>query len=371
MKRNIALAVVLPAAVIVALYASLNRQADWEGSPAFAAPAVPGRLVAAGGIVEPASEARQLEATVVGRIVVMNFEEGDRVRAGETIAEIENADLKAQLAGAEATLEARTGELTRLKVGAREQVKAEARAAVREAEALAKVAKSNYERRSALGERQAVSKEAIDQARADRDASDARLALLSERLALLVAPPRVEDVAIAQANVSAAEARLAEIKAQIEKTIIRSPVDGIVLKLHRRQGETVSNLPPTPIATVGDVARLRVRADIDEADVAQISLGQTVWVTADAFENQRFRGTVARIGSQLGRKNFRSGDPAERIDTKVLEALIDLDPGTKLPVGLPVDVRVEGAGSGSTSTKAADLPSLRSGQPGFNVTANR
>jgi HlyD family secretion protein len=326
--------------------------------PAFATAGPDTRFVAAGGLVEPASEARQLAATVVGRIVLMPVEEGDRVAAGQIIAEIENADLKAQLAGARATYVARENELARLKAGAREQEIAEARAVVREAEALAAVARSNFERQSALGARGIASREEQDQALADRDSSEARRALVAERLALLLAPPRTEDLAIAQANVDAALARLAEINAAIDKTIIRSPLDGTVLKLHRRLGETVSNLPPTLVATVGDTSRLRVRADVDEADVANIAVGQTVWVTADAYTGKRFRGVVSQISGQLGRKNFRTGDPDERVDTNILEVLIDLAPDTQLPIGLPVDVRVDETKDYPTLSEAGGRPAV-------------
>jgi HlyD family secretion protein len=245
------------------------------------------------------------------------------------------------LAGANASLIARENELTRLKTGAREQEIAEARAAVSEADAAATMARSNFERQTALGAKQLVSKEAVEQALASRDSTEAHRTLLAAKLSLLIAPPRSEDVAIAQANVDAAKASIAEITAQIDKTIIRSPVDGILLKLYRRVGETVTNLPPTPIATVGDTSRLRVRADVDQADVAHIKLGQAVWITADAYGDQRFRGTVAHISSQLGGKNFRSDNPDERVDTKILEVLIDLEPGTNLPIGLPVDIKVD------------------------------
>lgn len=291
--------------------------------------------------MEPASEARQLAASVLGRIVKVNFTEGDSVAAGDMIAEIENDDLKAQSAEAEAAVMARASELARLKAGAREQEIGAAKAELREAEAVAENARSMFERRVALGAKQIVSKEVIDQARADRDTAEARRDLLAQKLSLLVAPPRSEDVAIAEANLSGARARLAEIGAEIEKTIVRAPVDGVILKLYRRAGETVSNLPPTPIAVVGDTSRLRVRADIDEADVAEIAVGQTVWVTADAYPDKRFRGTVEQIGVQLGRKNFRNDNPEERVDTKILEAMIALEPGVQLPIGLPVDIKAD------------------------------
>ena len=341
MKRT----VTVLAALVVALFAALLLPADRTGhrqsGAAAASLALHDRLVAAGGLVEPASEARVLAAAVVGRIMKMNFEEGDHVAAGDVIAEVENDDLKAQLAAAEAVVVARDSELIRLKAGARAQEIAAAGAELREADAVATMARSTLERRIALAEKQIASKEAVEQAGADRDTAEARRDLAAHRLSLLVSPPRLEDVAIAQSNLEAARARFSEIKAQIEKTVVRSPIDGVVLKLYRRLGETVSNLPPTPIATVGDLSRLRVRADIDEADVAQIALGQTVWITVDAFRDKRFRGTVAQIGYQLGRKNFRNDHPEERVDTKILEVMIDLETGVQLPIGLPVDIKTD------------------------------
>jgi HlyD family secretion protein len=345
------------ATIALSLALALSAAPRWAGSPssAVAAENGPARsgLVAAGGLVEPASEARQLSATVIGRIVKFNADEGDRVAAGQVIAEIENAELKAQLAAAQAELAARESELERLNTGAREQELNQAKAEVKEAEAAAQLARVSFDRRRELVSKQVASAETIDQARMNRDVTEARRALMSERLSLLAAPPRAEDVAIAEARVGVARARIAEITAQIEKTIIRSPIDGIVLKVFRRMGETVTNLPPSPIATVGEIDHLRVRADVDETDVGRIAPGQTAWVTADAFKNKKFRGTVARIGMQLGRKNFRRENPEERLDTKVLEVLIDLDEA-RLPIGLPVDVIFEAPRPARTASNPSD-----------------
>jgi HlyD family secretion protein len=335
-----AAAVALTTTVIVALLLPADRMAASVSGSTIAGIGIRDRAIAASGLVEPASEARQLSATVVGRLIKVNFDEGNHVAAGVIIAEIENDDLKAQLAEAEATAIARENEFARLMAGARPQERSAARAELREAEAQAAMARSNFDRRVALGEKQIVSKEQVDQARADRDTAEARRDLLSERLALLIAAPRSEDVSIAQANLNAAKARVGEITAQIEKTLVRSPIDGVILKLFHRAGETVTNLPPTPIVAVGDTSRLRVRADIDETDVAQIAIGQAVWITADAFRDKRFQGTVAQVGTQLGRKNFRNDNPEERVDNKILEVLIDLEPSAELPIGLPVDIKI-------------------------------
>ena len=308
------------------------------------------RVIAAGGLVEPVSEARELAATVVGRLVKMNVEEGDNVAAGDVIAQVENDDLKAQLHAAEADALARENELARLKAGARPQEISAARAELREAEAVAVMARSAAERQAALAAKQATSKEAVERADADRDTAEARRELVAQKLSLLIAPPRDEDVGIAQSNVNAARGRIAEINAQIEKTVMRSPIDGVILKLYRRAGETVTNLPPTPVAVVGDISRLRVRADVDESNVAQIGLHQSVWITADAFPGKRFRGTVAQVGFQLGRKNYRNNNPEERLDTKILEVLIDLEPNARLPIGLPVDIKTDASRGTQTQT---------------------
>ena len=61
------------------------------------------------------------------------------------------------------------------------------------------------------------------------------------------------------------------------------------------------------------------------------------WVTADAYGERRFAGRVIRVGEMLGRKNVHTDDPAEKVDTKVLETLVELDEGTRLPIGLRVD----------------------------------
>jgi len=114
-----------------------------------------------------------------------------------------------------------------------------------------------------------------------------------------------------------------------------SPIDGVVLRRHHRSGEDVSS--PDPIVTLGDTTALRVRVDVDEDDVARIRVGERGYVTAHAFGGQRFGGRVVRIGGELGPKNVRTDEPAERVDEKILETLIQLDDGHELPVGLRVD----------------------------------
>jgi HlyD family secretion protein len=81
--------------------------------------------------------------------------------------------------------------------------------------------------------------------------------------------------------------------------------------------------------------------DVDETEVAKIKVGQAAYVTADAYGSQKFAGRVVRVGKELGRKNVRTDEPTEKVDTKILETLVELDPGANLPVGLRVDTYIK------------------------------
>src|SRR5262249_31531309 len=139
----------------------------------------------------------------------------------------------------------------------------------------------------------------------------------------------------AEGALARARAGLREAQAMLHKTILRAPISGVVLRKHLRAGEAVA--PGIPVVTVADTSRLRVRAEVDEIDVGRVRQGQRGYVTAAAYRGRKFEGSVVRVGQMLGRKNFRTGDPNERVDTKVLEVLIELHGRPPLPVGLRVD----------------------------------
>src|SRR5256714_11584094 len=121
-----------------------------------------------------------------------------------------------------------------------------------------------------------------------------------------MAPPRAEDVAIARATLTLAEATLNEQRVMLRKTQLYSPVNGVVLRRYLKTGETISIQPLIPVLQIGDTSRLRVRAEIDETEVGNLKMGQRGWVTAAAYPNERLRGKIVRIGDRMGRTALRS-----------------------------------------------------------------
>ena len=226
-------------------------------------------IVAAPGVVEPASEEREIGSQVIGIIREMRVKENEKLQQGQIIAVVENSEQVARVASARAELSLRQAELQRLLNGARPEERREARAAYAEAQANLAFAREEYNRRLALTTNGTSSKAALDLAESNLKVAEARSAVMAERLELLEAGSRAEDIAAARAQIRIAEANLAVAGSLLEKTYIRSPIAGTVLRLDRLAGEAITNVPPTRIAIVGDIRQLRVRAEVDETDIGR------------------------------------------------------------------------------------------------------
>jgi ABC exporter DevB family membrane fusion protein len=313
------------------------------GDRSVEAPAGAQADIAAAGLVEPAGEERVLIPEIGGRLKLVAFAEGDTVVAGQLMAEIENADYRATVDAAAAEVAQREAELSRLRAGARREERDEAHATLAEATATAVMVASELKRRRALHDRSQIGREALEQSQSNHEAAQARLAAAAARHRLIESGPRDEDVAIAEAALSAAKAQHARALALLEKTLIRSPIDGVVLKRDLREGETVVALSPIPLARIGDLSTRYVRAEIDELDIDRIKPGQRAEIRSDSYRGQVFGGEVTRVSQRMGRRNAVSDSPTEKVDSRILEALIRLDPNSTLPIGLRVDVRIDSA----------------------------
>ncbi|WP_295389265.1 efflux RND transporter periplasmic adaptor subunit [uncultured Thiodictyon sp.] len=316
--------------------AVLTQAADTSDLPSPA----PRSQIAALGRVEPISEEIRIAAAMTGRLADVMLDEGDPVHQGQVVATLENADHLARVQAAEASVGIARAALDRVINGARPSERDEAAAAVSEAQAVLARAERELARQQGLAEKRLGSGQDLDNARSALDVAHAQLARLRAHLAVVDSPARADEQAKAQAELALAQAQLAVARAIYEKSFIRSPIDGVVLRRFRRAGEQVTEMGDTPIMAVGDIAHLRVRAEVDEADIALLRLGQDASIQADAYGERRIPGKVGRIGNLMGRKQITSDDPAERKDSRVLEVLIDLAPGVSIPIGLRVNVYI-------------------------------
>jgi HlyD family secretion protein len=339
MKKHVITLAVLAGigAATVAAVVRAQRSAPVAAAPGVSTDTTPANVICAAGKVEPVSEEIEIGSEISGSLRQVPVEEGQHLLRGQTIAVVDNGDFAARVAEARATVAVRQAALDRVVNGAREQERREAEAAVTEARAVVENTRAERTRKQSLFSTGDVSRSDWENADREYHVAEARLAESLAHFQFLDAPARADERDRAAADLDLARAQLAEAEALLAKTIVRAPFDGTVLKRLRKAGESVSDKGDTPIIRFGDNSRLRVRVDVDETDVARVALGQRAYFTARAFGQQRFWGTVSRLGQSLGKKNIDTGDPAEKTDTKVLETLVDLDGHPALPSGLRVD----------------------------------
>jgi HlyD family secretion protein len=349
MKRSALLIVAagMVLGVSTGIFISRRGKATETRVPESAELAVPtlGDWIAGPGLVEPVSESVKVGAELTGKLQSVMVDEGDEVKKGQVLAVLANDDYHAAVLVAQATVADKQASLQKVINGARQQERAEALAAVNEAEANLKNSQADMWRRERLYQKGVVSREETENYENQYNVAKARYDAALEHYKLIDATARSEDVAMGRAQVRLAQAELEEDAARYEKTFIRSPLNGVVLRRHHRAGETVVNSAsnPDPVFTLGDCKILRVRMDVDEADVSSLRLGERAYVTARAFGGRKFWGKVVQIGEELGKKNVQTDEPAEHVDKKILETLVQLDDAPGLPVGLRVDGYIETA----------------------------
>jgi HlyD family secretion protein len=318
-------------------------------------------LVAGPGHVEPYSEDIKIGSELSGRLKSVFVEEGDIIHRSQILAELENADYRAQVQSAKASVAAKQAALRKVVNGARRQERDQAWSSVNEAKAVMANSESEMHRRQQLYSAGVVSREEMERYAREADVAKAQYQSRVEQHSLVDDHAREEDRSLAEADLQLAQAQLEEAQARYDKTFIRASIDGAVLRKHHRSGESVSNSStvPDPILTIGDRKTLRVRVDVDETDVGKVRVGQKAYVTADAFPRQKFWGRVVRVGQQLGPKNVRTDEPAEKIDTKILETLVELDSGAQLPDGLRVDAFIVPDGGDVASARVNQFQDSR------------
>ncbi|MFA6318178.1 MAG: efflux RND transporter periplasmic adaptor subunit [Elusimicrobiota bacterium] len=138
-----------------------------------------------------------------------------------------------------------------------------------------------------------------------------------------------------------ASARVEKARAALEERTVTAPFEGRVLKTYLEDGETADPYSRQPLFMIGDDRKLRVTAEVDELDIGRLAEGGPAQVLPDAYPGEVFPGRVARVGRMLGRKSLSSEDPAERMDAKVLEVEVELEPSERLKRGLSVQVRIQ------------------------------
>jgi ABC exporter DevB family membrane fusion protein len=345
-RKRLFVALVLGVVVIGAGIAALSRaklfppmapSADAKTSGSPGADEVYAVVLACTGRIEGESEAISVGAGIDGRIAEIRVKEGEQIAAGAILAVIEHRELRSELSEAQAVVKRVEAVRERLLTGSRKEERERANAETAAAEAMARQAEARYERFEKLFQQGVISADARDEALRNVEVARAGLRAAQKQETFVNVKPLPEELDKAEAEIRAARDRVQAISEQMKKCEVKAPVAGTVLRTNMKVGETYSTFTPQPIVTLADTSALKVRAEVDERDIARIQIGQRVALQSDAFSGRKLYGTVSRISAQMGRKKVRTGDPAEKSDRDVLEVLIDVEGKDRaLVVGLRV-----------------------------------
>jgi multidrug resistance efflux pump len=302
--------------------------------------------VAGAGIVEAETENFAIGSALPGvvlEVFVPVDKVGQLVKAGDPLFLVDNRQLKAQLKYYEANLAAAEANLAKLEAQPRPEELPPSEANVRVAQAALDLQLDIAERNRRLISNRAVSEEDYRQKVLSAEMARRQLAQAKAQYDLLKAGAWTPDKAIAGANVALAKAQIEQTKTDLDRALVRAPVDGKVLQVNVRPGEYVGTPPSQALVVLGSVHNLHVRVDIDEHDIPRayrcFKEGTPAFASPRGDPSQRVPLSFIRVEPYVMPKKSLTGDNTERVDTRVLQVIYRVDrdnPG--LFVGMQVDV---------------------------------
>jgi HlyD family secretion protein len=247
-------------------------------------------VVSASGEIKPKTYVN-IGANAFGKIIKLYVKEGDRVKQGQMLAQLENVQPEADMNATQASLEAaRTDAL------AADAALNTAAADLNRAKSDAERSELDWSRTQGLYKDALIAKSDYDMQKANHQTAVAGLAQAEARVAQAKAQKESADRRIGQAG-----AQLTHATDVLKKTTYQAPFDGVITNLPVREGETVvigiQNSPGSTLMTLADMSVITAEVKVDETDIVNVQMGQSAQVTIDAIPKKIFKAVVTEIGN--------------------------------------------------------------------------
>ncbi len=270
---------------------------------------------------------------------------GDHVTAGQLLAEQEGDDLQAQVAQNEAGLKSAAAKLADLQNGATEEEIIKAEAAVKTAQHTYDQAETNLERYRQLFQAEAVSRSDLDSAESACINAESNLKLAEATLKTTMAGARAADLAAAEATYESSSAQLKMARKKLAGAKMASPMNGVVSAINGSEGQRATANNNTTSSSSGFMTiiseKLQVEAQVNEADIGRLRIGQTAKLAVNAFPNKTFTGKVSSV----------SPVAATVSNVQVYDTVIALDDNQdELKAGMPATITIVVEESADTLT---------------------
>jgi HlyD family secretion protein len=313
--------------------------------------------VAGSGLIEASTENIAVGTHVAGIVTAVHGKVGDTVKAGQPLFQIDDRDLRAELAVREAALLSARAELQKLENQPRPEEIPLAEAKVREAQATLENAKIVLAKWQRVEDPRAVSPEELRQAKLGVEIAAAKVKQFEADLALLKAGAWAPDKQIAAARVASAQAQVESARTSLERLTVRAPVDGRLLQVKIRPGEFAQvGVLQDPLMLLGRTDIMHIRVDVDENEASRVRAGAPAVAYVRGNSSITTPLEFVRIEPFIVPKRSLTGDTTERVDTRVLQVIYAFEPGN-LPVyvGQQLDVYIDAPPVGATTTSPVAL----------------
>jgi multidrug resistance efflux pump len=315
--------------------------------PGLAPPVEPARrpfaeTVVGTGIAEAQTENIAIGTALSGLVVEVDVRVGQKATAGAPLFRLDDRQLRAELAVRQAALASAAAANDRVASEPRKEDVEASAARLQEARAKLADRADQLRRGRAMTGGYAISRQelvgleqAVEAARAQAECAEAE----HRRV---VAGAWEPDRVVARAAVDEARARLRQTETELDRLVVRAPVDGEVLQVNVRPGEFVAGQPGQALVLLGNLGRLHVRVQIDEHDIPRFRQGAPARAELRGYPGQGRPLTFVRVEPYVTPKKSLTNDDTERVDTRVLQIIYALEPGAAgLYVGQQLDVFID------------------------------
>ncbi|ADB15689.1 secretion protein HlyD family protein [Pirellula staleyi DSM 6068] len=301
--------------------------------------------VAGVGVVEAASENLEVGAAQSGIVLELYYPPhrvGATVKEGEPLLKIDDRQLQAQLKVNQANLRSAQASLAELEQRPRAEDLPPAEAKVRTAQANLQKSLDRYKRLEQLMASNATSQEDLNQTRYTVEASRYEVEAAEAEYKLLKAGTWDPEKEVARAAVDAAQANVEQIETEIERSIVRAPIDGQILQVNVRKGELVSPTRSGGLLVIGDLSKIYLRVDIDEEDIPRFRSAAAAKAVTRGDTKAEFPLKFVRLEPLVIPKTSLTGDNTEMVDTRVMQVIYEfVSPTAPVLVGQQLDVFVD------------------------------
>lgn len=289
------------------------------------------------GVVEPRSGVIKILASVIGRISEIPVKMNDKVLADERLVRLDDEAARARVASAQAEVAMRQRERDD-KAAGRAADRRDAEDAVADAEQRLVDARDVFDRATFARRAGSGSDATVAAARAAWTSAGDDLNQHRAQLRKVESQSRTPLPTEAEGQVNIARSELRRSIAELERLTIRAPIESTVLQVNAKVGELASPTSAQPLILLGDLSRLRIRAELDEHDIGKIKVGDQVVVGSDAFPDREVAGRVAAIAPIVDPGRIDSRASRTPAVFSVADVLIDVSNPGPLVVGMKVDV---------------------------------